>query len=104
MMNEVIDKLSEIEAAAVKIIDNANAKKEEASKKLERDILSFDKELDQQADAQINQMKEKMEIEIQKELNLLHSETQKDLEDLQQEYEKNHTILARGILNILTGA
>lgn len=103
MMNEVIDKLLEIEAVAVRIVDNANTQKEETTKKLERDILSFDKKLDQNTESKINLMKENLEIEIQKELDLLHSETKKNLQDLQLEYAQNHSILATGILNILTG-
>lgn len=103
MTNEVIDQLAEIEKAAVGIIEHTNTQKAEMMKEAERKRIEYDQKLQADIDAQINDRKSRVEQEVQEEVEALKSDAQRAIQELEDEYQKNHTILAQGIVNILTG-
>lgn len=104
IMDTVLGKLSEIEAAAKQILDNANSQKENLSKKMEQKTILFDKELEQSTARTLASMQEETAASIQEQLVKLQADADEVLHALEQDYNKNHTIYANNILLKLTGA
>ena len=103
-MEKVVQKLSEIEAAAAAIIDNANNRKRELSAEMEEKTTAFDKQTDAETDAKIEELNKKLKQEMAEELEQLQVKTKSVLNSLTAEYENNHTALATDILNKMIGA
>lgn len=101
-MEKVVKKLSEIEAAAVAIMDNANSKKKELSDKMDIKISEFDKKVDAETAQMLSELTKKLQTETEQELLELKNCTQQTLNALDDEYNKNHSALAEQILNTIT--
>jgi tRNA uridine 5-carbamoylmethylation protein Kti12 len=100
-MEKVVNKLSEIEAAAVAIMENANSRKKEISDKTNQDIAAFDKKIDAETTKSLSELKVKLQTETEQELNKLKTSTQQALEALEDEYNKNHSALADEIFRTI---
>lgn len=100
-MEKVVNKLSEIEAAAVAIMDNANTKKKEISDKMDVKISEFDKKVDAETAQILSELTNRLQSETEQELNELNNCTQKTLDALDDEYNKNHSTIAENILSII---
>jgi site-specific DNA-adenine methylase len=100
-MEKVVNKLSEIEAAAVAIMDNANAKKKEISDNMNMKIVEFDKKVDAETADTLAELTQKLQTETEQELSELKTCTQKNLDTLEDEYNKNHSILANNIFRTI---
>lgn len=97
-MEKVVTKLSEIEAAAVAIMDNANAKKKEISESMIIKTNEFDKTVDEETSKTLSDLNKKLELETEQELKALKDKTMQVLKALEDDYNKNHTALAKKIL------
>lgn len=102
-MEKVVKKLSEIEAAAVAIIDSANARKKELSDAMDVKINTFDEQIDNETAKTLSDLKVKLEQQKDAELAELKANTEKTLNALDEEYAKNHTSLAKDLLNSIVG-
>lgn len=102
-MDEVISRLSEIEAAADKIIDSAEARKAEIHARMEAQKLAFDKQLALKTQQTISELSEKLIEKKQADLYTLNEKTEQTLKDLDAEYNYNHAALAKQILNQIIG-
>lgn len=103
IMNEVMARLAEIEAAAMGIMENTNARKLQIAKEAEERMAECDKELQSQLDSKIADMKQEHDKEIQCEIQHMKEESEKIIQDLEEEYQNSHQRIAQGIVNILTG-
>ena len=85
-MEQILNKLSEIETTANGIMEEADKKKQELSSEMEETCRAFDNRLEQETD-----------LERQKDVQLtdLLKNTEEGFAQLDSYYEKNHTTLSR---------
>lgn len=100
-MEKVVNKLSEIEAVAVAIMEDANLKKKEISDNMDIKIVEFDKKVDAETATTLSELTKKLQAETEQELSELNSCTQKALDTLEDEYNKNHSVLANKIFSTI---
>ncbi|WP_099469788.1 hypothetical protein [Konateibacter massiliensis] len=100
-MEKVVNKLSEIEAAAVSIMDEANQKKKELSDKMDLQIAAFDKKVDAETANTLSELTKKLQAETEQDLESIETQMQKALETLDDEYNKNHSALANEIFSTI---
>ena len=86
-MNDVVARLSEIDAAAQQIVDQAAGKKKELNSKSLEERKTFDQELE-------SKTKERLEEKNRQRLEDMKAENEKALKELEQTYQSNHAQLA----------
>ena len=96
-MEQIIGKLSEIEATAESIMKDATQKKKALSAEMERQTKEFDTQLEKQTEEQIKEIRRNLEGEKDKRLSTLRDDTQAALKELDTYYAKNHERLSREI-------
>lgn len=90
-MDTVIKQISEIEAAASAVMDDANARKKAFAKEMEERTAAFDQDMDARTEQRINDLRARMEIEMDSKLSKQKSNSQKLLELMEQNYEEHHS-------------
>ena len=70
-MDTVINRLSEIEAAAGAIVEEANARKKAFAEEMDAKTAAFDKSMEQETARRIAEIQEKMEAEMNGLLNYI---------------------------------
>ena len=85
-MNQIIQRLSEVETAASSIIEEAGAKKKQMAKDQDARIAAFEKQVHEET------QKIAEELEAQKE------ELEKQLAHMDRIYEESHSAIARQLL------
>ena len=97
-MDSILNKLTEIESAAVSIVQHAEAEKSILDEKYDEKRRQFDLELESETKKQIQAMQKKTS-------QILSSQSDESLAQinaLQKEYEENHTLYAQKILRKIT--
>lgn len=102
-MNQTIFRISEIEAAAVALMNDANEKKRAYGKETKRREEAFDRQLTEDMDRELNTIRCDMRKRKEQELSLLKEDTQKQMELLNKEYEEQHEDIASQVLKTLLG-
>ena len=102
-MEQIINKITEIETSAVAILENTNAIKEEMSLVMEQKIVAFDEELKLKTVATLSDIQTKCDKTQEEELLNLKAKSDKLLVALDQEYATNHETLAKQILSSMIG-
>lgn len=102
-MNDVIDKLAEIEAAAVRITENISAQKAKIAKDSEQKIREYDKNFQRRLDGRIEELKADNDREVQSEIKRMQQDSIREIEKLEEKYEEGHEVMAHNIVNLLTG-
>ncbi len=102
-MNDVIDKLADIEAAAVRITENVSAQKAKIAKDSEQKIREYDKNFQRRLDERIEELKADNDREVQSEIKRMQQDSIRAIEKLEEKYEEGHEIMAHNIVNLLTG-
>ena len=82
-MNQIIQRLSEVETAASSIIEEAGAKKKQMAKDQDARIAAFEKQVHE---------------ETQKKISAQQSELEKQLAHMDRIYEESHSAIARQLL------
>lgn len=103
MMNDVIDKLVEIEEEATKIVDNMGAEKIELARLSEQKKADFDVEFQKSLDEEILKMREASMEDAQKVLQTMREENKQAMEQLEKVYAKKHRSMAKEIVNRVIG-
>lgn len=103
MMNDVIDKLAEIEAAAVRIAESTSEQKAKIAQDSEKREADYDRELRASVDRRIQEMKSENDKKIELEIVRMREENAKELARLEEDYEQSHVKLAESIVERLTG-
>jgi len=91
-VEDVIGQISEIEAAAVRIMNAADTKKKQLSDENDRKMQQFDKETVKKTVESIEQLKKKLNAEKESELKHLKEETDAMLTNMQNRYESEHGV------------
>ena len=103
-MEEILNKLSEIEIAARGIMEDADRSKQTLSEEMEKKQKAFDSRLEQETDARIEQIRSDLEREKDTELTALRQNTEKAYKQLDSYYEKNHERLSRELFQKIINA
>lgn len=102
-MVTVINRLSEIEAAAVNIENEAANEKRRIAKEYEQKTIDFDQELDARTEEKLKELNEKLKAEAEQELLKMRQETEQELNSMKREYNQNHKKLADKLFHYIIG-
>lgn len=91
-VEDVIGELSEIEAAAVRIMNAADTRKKQLSDENDQKMKLFDEETVRKTAESIEQLKRKLNEEKERELKHLKEETDAMLINMQNRYENEHGV------------
>lgn len=100
-MEQVLKRLSEIESAATAIMEQADARKKELSQKMERQTAKFDQKVANETATTIENLRQQLHLQIESELLEQQKQTDGLLKYLDEQYNKDHTKIARQILEQL---
>ena len=90
-MDTVINKISEIEAAATAIMDDANERKKAFAREMEERTARVDAQMEAETNQRIEELRARMEIEMNERLEKQRSDSQKVLRAMEKRYEEHHT-------------
>lgn len=96
-MNQIIDKLSEIETASSRILDAASNQKKQLAIQAENQIASYDKELEASTEKELDILQDTLSKQLEKELFELRKSADSILESMEHYYEENHNTLSAQI-------
>ena len=90
-MDTVIEKISEIEASATAIMEDANERKKAFAKEMEERTAAFDAQLEAETNKRIEELRARMEIEMNERLEKQRNDSQNVLRAMEQRYQEHHT-------------
>lgn len=96
-METVIRKLSEIEAAACRLIDSANDQKRVLDDELKQRIEAYDSSLELDTRQRLSDLQKDLQLQLDQELEALRSKTSFSLNALYSYYKQHHEQLAADI-------
>lgn len=96
-MEEVIQKLSEIEITAKHIMEEAEVQKQFLTDDMRRQIQEYDKLTEDKASQKIGEIRASLEKNKEIQINELQEQTEKIFTSLDEHYDSNHTRLAQEI-------
>ena len=94
IMEQILNKLSEIETTARRIMEDADRTKAALSSEMEQQCRDFDAALEQKTNLKIQELRNSLEKQKDQELSLLRQQTEKALIDLDAYYRQNHQQLS----------
>ena len=92
-MDTVINRLSDIEKAAVSVMDGASERKKQMAREMEEKTAAFDAQLEKENQDRISQIRSKMEEELQQELE----DAKATMKRLKATYENRHEEYAQAL-------
>ena len=99
-MDSILNKLTEIESAAVSIVQHAEAEKSILDEKYDEKRRQFD--LEAETKKQIQAIQDDLQKKTSQILSSQSDESLAQINALQKEYEENHTLYAQKILRKIT--
>ena len=97
-VDDVIGKLSEIEATAVRIMEAADLQKKQLVADMEEKTRQFDEKLSEETREALKQVQEKLNREKEEELQKQKEETEAILGAMQQKYDNEHEAWSASIM------
>ncbi|HIQ95311.1 MAG TPA: hypothetical protein IAB26_01990 [Candidatus Limivivens merdigallinarum] len=97
-MDTIVQQISEIELAAVNIMNASVEEKKEMDAKLQKEIQEYDAEVDARTEAQLEKLNQELAAQKEESLKTLQEETQKEILALDSEYSRKHDSLSDEIL------
>lgn len=97
-MNQIIQRLSEVETAATSIIEEAGAKKKQMAKDQDARIAAFEKQVHEETEKKISEQQAVLEAQIAQELAAQKEELEKQLAHMDRIYEESHSAIAKQLL------
>ena len=97
-MNQIIQRLSEVETAATSIMEEAGAKKKQMAKDQDARIAAFEKQVHEETEKKISEQQALLEAQIDKELKAQKEELEKQLAHMDRIYEESHSAIAKKLL------
>lgn len=96
-MDPIIDKITQIETATARILDDAVAQTKAQDQAYEDKVADYDREADKITAEKLDRLKEELSVNRQKELQNLKTSAEQNLANLNHYYETNHEKLAAQI-------
>lgn len=100
-MDTVIDKISEIEAAAGAIMDEANVRKKAFAGEMEQKTAAFDEELESETALRIHKVQESMEADMNRKLEQQKADAMALIRQIEENYEKEHETYAEALFKAM---
>ena len=100
-MEQILNKLSEIEITAQRIMQDADRTKAALSAEMEQQCKDLDLELEQETNRKIQALRGSLECRKDQELTALRQQTEQHLADLDVYYKKNHQQLSEDLFQQL---
>lgn len=100
-MDTVIKKISEIEAAAVSVMDDANARKKAFARDMEEKTRDFDRQIEAETNRSIQVLRSHKEAEMNSRLSKQKSDAEALLVRMEQNYEDHHQDYAKKLFRSL---
>ncbi len=97
-MNQIIQRLSEVETAASSIIEEAGARKKQMAKDQDARIAAFEKQVHEETEKKISEQQALLEKQIDEELKAQKEELEKQLVHMDRIYEESHSAIAKQLL------
>ena len=85
-MDTVINRLSDIEKAAVSVMDGASERKKQMAREMEEKTAAFDAQLEKENQDRISQIRDKMEEELQQDAKATMKRLEATYENRHEEY------------------
>ena len=101
-MDSILNKLTEIESAAVSIVQHAEAEKSILDEKYDEKRRQFDLELESETKKQIQAIQDDLQKKTSQILSSQSDESLAQINALKKEYESRHTLYAQEILKRIT--
>ncbi len=102
-MEQILNKLSEIEATANAIMQDAAKQKQALSEEAEKQTKEFDASVEKETGTEIQKIREDLAREKDARINELRTETEDQLSRLDAYYEANHEDLCQKLFQKITG-
>ena len=100
-MEQILNKLSEIEITAERIMEDADRNKAALSADMEHQCKVFDNALEQETNQKIQELRSNLEDQKNQEVTALRHNTEKSFEKLENFYNQNHGQLSEDIFQQL---
>ncbi|MEY8339414.1 ATPase [Lachnospiraceae bacterium 62-35] len=100
-MDNIISKISEIEASASSIMDSAGKQKQILAKEMEARIAAFDADLEQRTSAELDRLRSGIEREMKTQLFEQKSRAEKIIAQLQELYDNNHSQYVKDLFDAM---
>ena len=100
-MDTVIDKISEIEAAAGAIMEEANVRKKAFAGEMEQKTAAFDEELESETALRIRKVQESMEADMNRKLAQQKADSDALIRQIAENYEKKHETYAEALFKAM---
>ena len=97
-MDTIVNKISEIETAAVKIMNESALQKKELDEESKQRMDAYDADVDKKTEAKLADIRASLENQKKAELSSLKEAAARTILNLEKEYAENHETLAAGIL------
>ena len=94
-MEQILNKLSEIELTAKRIMEDCDRQKQILSEKAEKKCKNYDDQLEAQTAEQIQKIRQQLEEEKDSRLAQLRADTDATFSSLDAHYEQQHTQLSQ---------
>lgn len=98
-MEDIINKLAEIEAAASHIMEDVAEQKKQLALEYDREVQDFDQAIDEETQEKNAGIRERLEAQMKEKLARQEAETARALAEMEKHYEACHTALAEKIYN-----
>ena len=102
-MEQILNKLSEIEATANAIMQDAARQKQALSEEAEKQTKAFDASLEKETSDEIRKIREDLAHEKDARINELRAETEDQLSRLDAYYKAHHESLCSELFQKITG-
>ena len=102
-MDTVIKQISDIETAASSVMEDANARKKAFAQEMADKTAAFDRELDASTGKKIDDLRARMEIEMNSKLSKQKTDAENMLAQMEKNYEDHHGDYAKKLFQSLIG-
>lgn len=101
-MDNLIKKISEIEAAAASVMDDLSERESAFAAEIQEKTTAFDQKLEEDTAFKLNQLRSYLKEEMQKKLKLEEEKEKETLNTLDNLYKKNHSAFAAKLFAQMT--
>lgn len=101
-MNNIISKISQIEASAASIMEAAGERKKEYEKEMEKKTAAFDSELEEKTAARLKELRTAMEQEALAQLGAQRKEADRKIRRMEEIYQSRHTQYVETLFQSMT--
>ena len=101
-MESITEKFSEIEKTAKAIVENAEIKKQEMEKDMQKKRDEFDAELEIKTQEKLQKIRQGLQVKMDQLLEEQERQNSEEIAFLNEDFEKHHTAYAKKILSHIT--